>query len=130
MKKAFVLLLLISFASCSKMSMDYLSIKEDNVPGIDNTKVHSNNDYKDFIVTEKDVESYISFLNSVKNSTCGHVVSVDPVLSNDEVVYYIINMENGWQLLSADKRGPIVLSNSDTGLFTLEEMIYGFQSLY
>lgn len=78
-------------------------------------------DYSSFVVTDSDLESYIHYLNTIQESKRGQVIETSPVVHNGEIVYYIINFESGWQLLSADKRGPIVLADNDDGFFTLSE---------
>lgn len=76
-------------------------------------------------VSEQDIHYYINFKKLLAESSkeAYNVISVEPMrLDNEAILGYIVNRDNGWELVSADKRSPIVLANSDEGTFNLNEM--------
>lgn len=121
MRRIFIIIsFLIALASCGKES-----IKGDadlaTTAAVLSTK-SSDMLSDDFFVAEKELQSYIHFLETIKgDKPAVKVVSYEPVEESGALVYYILNFENGWQLVSADKRGPVVLGSSDSGSFCLEE---------
>ena len=75
----------------------------------------------DYLVDDNDLEAYVNFLNKqIGDETYGLVLDVEPVLYDGEIAFYIINFEDGWQILSSDKRGPIVLAKSNHGHFSMK----------
>ena len=49
--------------------------------------------------------------------------SITPYLNeNGDTIAYIANYEEGWELLSNDRRTPMVLASSDKGSFNLDEI--------
>lgn len=59
-----------------------------------------------------------SFFASIYKSE-NKIVSLSPVEREGEVVFYIVNYNNGWLLVSGDKRTDMVLASSDDGSFDL-----------
>ena len=92
------------------LSPDTLSLK---------TKANTNSS---FDVTEQDLNSYLKYLSVHEKYKSNNVKSVTPLFYNGSLVYYVINLTNGWRIISADKRGPIVLAKSDVGQY--EEEFY------
>lgn len=43
------------------------------------------------------------------------IVSINPVTFDRDTAYYVLQYSEGWEVVSADKRGPIILAFSDTG---------------
>lgn len=67
-------------------------------------------------VSYSDILRY-SHYKVVKDSK-REVISITPITVNDSlVVFYAVDYNNGWELISSDKRGPIVLGSSEDGFF-------------
>ena len=64
--------------------------------------------FEDYVVNERDVDSYIHYVY-LSEKELGAFVSIDTSSVEDNPVYYVIQFQNGWKILSADKRGPVVL---------------------
>lgn len=64
------------------------------------------------------------YLQGVKNipQTKSSSVSIEPVCDRADTLLYIVNYEKGWELLSADKRAPRVISFSESGSFSQEDL--------
>lgn len=72
---------------------------------------------RDFSVSMEDVNMYLRF-NSPKDK---EVLSITPItLYNDKVQGYLVSFNEGWSLISADKRTKIILAESTKGLFSLD----------
>ncbi len=76
------------------------------------SKLFDNNDR--FLVEEDDISAYIQFKNM--SDTDNPVVDVTPFYMEDEFpVFYIINYDKGWEVISGDKRYPAILARSGEG---------------
>jgi len=67
-------------------------------------------------------ESLMRYFRIVKNidSTRAGQIDVQPVIREQDTLMYLINYNQGWELLSADKRVPTRLMFSDEGSMTLD----------
>lgn len=72
-------------------------------------------------ITMSNVRSYISTIKGVPD-TKSETVSIDPILNGADTVMYIINYENGWEVLSGDSRTPVVLMKSDSGNLSISDL--------
>lgn len=82
-------------------------------------------DYKsdtvDFFVTDEDIARYCQYVERLHDQpSYGKAIEVDALYFDDEITGYVINFENGWQIVSSDKRGPVVLAKSRRGSFHAE----------
>ena len=78
-----------------------------------------------YFVSDKDVEAYIHFkqLLAEGQGKDFEVLEVVPMGLNDEATLaYLLNYNEGWEIIAADKRAPIVLASDETGSFSLEEV--------
>lgn len=81
-------------------------------------------------VSMKDIEAFLryEYLSYGKK-----VVSVQPFADNGDTLIYVINYDEGWDILSGDKRAPILLASGDSGSFSLKtknvEMLSWIESL-
>ncbi|MCQ2138637.1 MAG: C10 family peptidase [Bacteroidales bacterium] len=75
-------------------------------------------DKSEFVVSEADIDCYISFKEKISKREIT-VKSIEPVRSGNEAVAYAINYNDCWELVSGDKRTPIVLA-SGKGAFSLK----------
>ena len=67
-------------------------------------------------VSMKDVDDYLHF----KYLGGDKMVSISPYKYNSDTVFFIINYEDGWELLSGDKRAPLFLARSDSGALSID----------
>lgn len=81
-------------------------------------------------VSIKDIDSYLLY----KNLAYGiKSLSVEPLVDGEDTLCYAINYEEGWEIISGDKRSPVVLAYGDNGSFSTEteneEMLAWLESL-
>ena len=78
-----------------------------------------NTDSADFFVTVEDIERYGQYVERLHdNPPFGKAINIETLLFDDEVAGYVVNFENGWQIVSSDKRGPVILAKSRKGIMT------------
>lgn len=128
MKKYFfsfaAVIMLLSVCSCNKDAiMDAPSnatTRADEKPGnIDFAELDTT-----YFVSDKDVEAYIHFKKLVAKSEKREleVREVVPLGLNDEATLaYLINYNEGWEIITADKRAQRVLATDDKGSLSLKE---------
>lgn len=124
MKKIFygsVLVSLLLLGACSNDEM--VNIVEETTTNTRTEKV------EDSINTELStldlLETYISkvkFADNAEGSCNTATYSLSPYIFEDDTLMYVVNYDEGWDLLSTDKHTPIVLATSDTGSFNLGTM--------
>ena len=68
-------------------------------------------------VSMKDIDAYLHFQDLAYDRK---VISVDPYVAGGDTLLYIINYEEGWELIAGDKRSPATLGRSSKGEFTLK----------
>lgn len=66
----------------------------------------------DYLVEMEDIDAYLSFAKGLPPVKTANDVEVEVVSRDDSPVYYILKYCDGWEILSADKRGPVVLAKS------------------
>lgn len=58
-------------------------------------------------------------------------VNITPVLNGPDTVMYLVNYERGWEVLSADRRAPVVLMACDDGYISESDLYQNpYQSEY
>ena len=129
-KPLLLLTTLICFAACNPPSEPTKPVIVDEGASNQTMRPRRSNSpsYTSYLVNEQDIDAYVHYLNVIQDSERGSVVDVTPVEHDGQIVYYIINLEQGWLLLSSDKRGPIILAESDSGSFCLDEVNDGVQT--
>lgn len=81
-------------------------------------------------VSMKDMEAYLHFkiLGYGKKAE-----SVKPVAEGSDTLFYIVNYDEGWELVAGDKRAPVLLASGEEGTFSMEtenvEMLYWIDCL-
>ena len=76
---------------------------------------------KAFSLSEDDIEAYAQLL-AFQQQTERKLFSIKPVVIRGITAFYVVNLEKGWQIISSDKRGPIVLAESNDGNFNIDEI--------
>lgn len=105
----FILIILVLF-SCSKESIKYDDCDGINIDSVILTKSDYPLDYQYYLLSDEDISAYAHFIEVLKGNPFGSFSKWSPEFHDEQVVYYILDFENGWQILSPDKRGPIVLA--------------------
>lgn len=98
------------FVSCS--------LQEDlNAPTIQVSRAKKNTTYDNVL-------DYVDFIKkNKKDSRSLEYHTVNPYLnSNGDTIAYVVNYAHGWDLLSNDRRTPLVLASSPEGAFNIEEI--------
>ena len=78
-----------------------------------------------YFVTDKDVESYIHFKKLLAEGEKREfeVREVVPLGVNDEATLaYLLNYNDGWEIIAADKRAPAVLASNEKGSCNFKEL--------
>ena len=81
-------------------------------------------------VSMKDMEAYLHFkeLGYGKKAE-----SVKPVAEGSDTLFYIVNYDEGWELVAGDKRAPVLLASGEEGSFSMEtenvEMLFWIDCL-
>lgn len=73
----------------------------------------------EFVLTEADVDNYVHFRNLEGKSKGRTIVlsEIIPLYWEDEVCLYVLQYEEGFDVISADKRSPIPLAEVSYGTF-------------
>lgn len=75
-------------------------------------------------VTYGDISTYLKVYKNIDGLTKdSDFVNIEPVLNGPDTVMYIVNYEDGWEVLSSDKRAPVVLMSCESGHATTD-MLY------
>ena len=77
-----------------------------------------------YFVSDRDVEAYIHFKQLLADGQGKdfEVLEIVPMGLNDEATLaYLLNYNDGWEIIAADKRAPVVLATDETGFFSIEE---------
>ncbi|MDE6374576.1 MAG: C10 family peptidase [Alistipes sp.] len=72
-------------------------------------------------VRKADVAKFIADYKEIPAARVGEV-SVDPLLYEGDTVMFLVNYGEGWDLISADKRAPMILILSETGSATVADL--------
>ena len=110
MKRILPILLLVLIAGCSREQFPRVS------PPLPDICLKGNNS-----ITIDDIHEYLSGYKNIKD-TKSSSVSVESILEGTDTVMYLINYQDGWELLSADRRAPRVFATGDNGNTTIEDM--------
>ena len=107
MSVAIILLFATCFNSCSKSGADVTSTAFVNFHRLHN-------------VTSADIQNYIL---GIKGLTKASDVSVEPILNGLDTVMFLVNYEDGWEVLSGDKRLSRTLAKADKGHITVSDLL-------
>ena len=82
---------------------------------IQQDKITDHYDIK-YKVTLDDINNYIHFKQLKDKNQEVEVYDIKPIYSDDGILtMYIIQYNDGWEIISADKRSQMILASSDTG---------------
>lgn len=72
-----------------------------------------------FLVTQFDIECYVQHQLLAEESK--RLLRIIPVEYLDLPVAFVVEYEEGWEIISADRRGPIQLAIADEGGYSFSE---------
>lgn len=76
-----------------------------------------------YSVKDGDIMSYLYTCKGIGPDTRSiDDIEVEPILQDGDTVMYIVNYNDGWEVLSADKRAPVVLMTCDSGHLEEQEL--------
>ena len=78
-----------------------------------------NNQVSNNAVLPTDIQNHIDY--SGKASTKSSYCSVDAIVSEEDTVMYLVNYNEGWELISADKRTPAIIAWSEKGNINIDK---------
>lgn len=85
---------------------------------------------EDNSVSMKDLDAYLHFKTLAFDKKA---VSVEPLADGEDTLLYVINYEEGWEIIAGDKRAPVRLAYGESGAFSSEtenvEMLAWIESL-
>lgn len=109
-------------ASCSQ-NYDITEELSEALPG------NANVSASDYNVSQDDIAKLLT-LNYGIIPTKANPLSIQPIINANDTVAYIVNLEEGWKIISADKRFPAVLAFNETGRFEPDSLNIGQQLWY
>lgn len=120
---ATVSLLLVAF-SCSKIEPGGVvsPLETSSVIEASTLPVSENSD--SYFVDMDDVDKYVDFriLESLSKGKALELKSVEPIRSESgEISMYVVRYNDGWDVISSDKRSPMVLASAESGEFEYSE---------
>ena len=70
------------------------------------------------------IEDVLLYLSDVKGitDTKSYALTIDPIIRDNDTIMFLVNYENGWEVLSGDKRISKVLIKSEYGNITLDDI--------
>lgn len=72
-----------------------------------------------YFVDDKDILSFLKYKDLAEGKK--NVVNIEPFAINGATLFYVINYEEGWDVLSADKRIPHLVGSSGHGQLTMKD---------
>ncbi len=74
------------------------------------------------VISTNDINYYLESIKGIDITKSKSLTRIDPLVSEKDTLMYLINYESGWELLSADKRAPIVIAMSETGNISIDDL--------
>lgn len=99
-------LIVLCLSSCNTLFTEY----DINTPLQPDLKLFNHSNH----VTQQELEYFLS-LTKVDTKSADDVLAIEPYLVDSDTVMFIVNHSSGWEVISADKRTPLLLAMSDTG---------------
>lgn len=126
MKQLFALFSLLLIISGCTVLEDLRSIQSDSFVDAPITKGSQfSGSSTDYQVSLNDVQSYVKWRNLLAENeeSCSRVAEVISITEDSLTVAYAVCFERGgWELISADKRAPLILATCEKGTFVKEDI--------
>lgn len=75
---------------------------------------------KNYFVTDRDIEAYLKF-KSLNEEKAVDLKEISPFVFEGATLFYTINYQTGWEIISADKRTPYLLAKGESGEFSMKD---------
>ena len=128
MKQSSVVLICLILLGCTAVETRPTGFDSDDFSAISFTRVELKGG--DNSVSMRDIESYLHFKTLAYDKKA---VSVEPLADGEDTLLYVINYEEGWEIIAGDKRAPVRLAYGESGAFSSEtenvEMLAWIESL-
>lgn len=116
--------LIMAASSCSKVEVGtgFSPLETSYVIEVTSLPVSENGN--PYFVDMADVDKYVDFriLESLSKGKVIELKSVEPIRSESgEISMYVIRYNEGWEVISSDKRTPLVLASAESGEFEYSE---------
>ncbi|MDO5497982.1 MAG: hypothetical protein Q4F45_08890, partial [Alistipes sp.] len=137
MKRIDCLLSLIVFVGCTQMDFEmeqgFNSLQANS---FSKTRVISETDvdsitlrdsiYKEFFVPYVDAKIYAAI--HCGEESYKELDTIVPMTDGIDTLMYLIQYKKGWDVIAADKRGPLVIAMSEDGRFESDDTLSGFSA--
>lgn len=80
--------------------------------------------YNEFFIPYIDALTYAAIHCRGKNAK--EFDTIVPMTDGVDTLMYLVQYQNGWDIIAADKRGPLVIAMSDEGKFEASDTLIGF----
>lgn len=119
MKKYIIIALsILAFSSCAYLQSD----DDENHASFNRQCFFDTKSKETFLLSKEDIADYTRLVSLSRRSNRKSVIGIAPILMSGTTVFYVVNYNEGWQVLSSDKRGPTVLAESPNGSFDYERL--------
>lgn len=119
----FVISVILLFSCVSEPYLEP-TLAETETNSMQYSTLKMSNDEATFLVDSTDVEKYIKFkvLEAQHRGKQLELRGIDPIFAaTGKISMYVIEYNKGWDVISADKRLPMVMASSETGEFEYTE---------
>lgn len=82
--------------------------------------------YKEFFVSYLDARIYAAI--HCRGESAKELDTIIPLKDDVDTLMYLVQYRNGWDVIAADKRGPLVVAMSDEGRFESNDTLPGFST--
>lgn len=79
--------------------------------------------YKEFFVPYLDARIYAAI--HCRGENAKELDTIVPMTDGEDTLMYLVQYKNGWEVIAADKRGPLVVAMSENGNFEMDDSIPG-----
>lgn len=82
--------------------------------------------YKEFFVSYLDARIYAAI--HCRGNNAKELDTIIPLTDDVDTLMYLVQYKEGWDIIAADKRGPLVVAMSDEGRFESSDTLSGFST--
>lgn len=116
--------LILAASSCAKVEVGTVVYPLETSYVIEATSLPVSENESPYFVDMTDVDKYVDFriLESLSKGKIIELKSVEPIRSESgEISMYVVKYNDGWDVISSDKRSPMVLASAESGEFEYSE---------
>lgn len=124
----FILAVVLTMISCSQDRQEIIDAVDESSTRSDELEIDYDALDTTYFVTMKDMEAYVRFKMLLAESS-EEKLEVREILPlgprEDVTLCYVVNYDEGWEIIAADKRSPVVLAKNAYGEFKKEALPEG-----